>query len=171
MRLKRLCCCCLSHTWLFCDLMDCSPLGSSVHGTSQAGILEWVAIPFSRGSAWPRDRTCVSALQADSLSLSYLARPLRHNGCYFLHWLLWESGGFHSGVNVTLSFLISPQGHSSTNLCLHLNTIILTSGGMNYIIFSKIITYILSRHNPRFTYLEETSLLPYLVWVHLSPLP
>ena len=31
--------------------MDSSPPGSSVHGISQAGILEWVAIPFSRGSS------------------------------------------------------------------------------------------------------------------------
>ena len=34
-----------------CDPMDCSPTGSSVHGTSQARILEWVAISFSRGSS------------------------------------------------------------------------------------------------------------------------
>ena len=34
-----------------CDLMDCSPLGSSVHGILQARILEWVAIPFSSGSS------------------------------------------------------------------------------------------------------------------------
>ena len=32
-----------------CDPMDCSPLGSSVYGISQARILEWVAISFSRG--------------------------------------------------------------------------------------------------------------------------
>ena len=31
-----------------CDLMDCSPRGSSVHRTLQARILEWVAILFSR---------------------------------------------------------------------------------------------------------------------------
>ena len=43
-----------------CDPMDCSPLGSSVHGILQARILEWIAIPFSRGSSWPRDRTQVS---------------------------------------------------------------------------------------------------------------
>ena len=35
--------------------MDCSPPGSSVHGISQARILERVVISFSRGSAWPRD--------------------------------------------------------------------------------------------------------------------
>ena len=37
-----------------------SPPGSSVHGIFQARILEWVAIPFSRGSSQPRDRTQVS---------------------------------------------------------------------------------------------------------------
>ena len=47
---------------MFCDLMNCSPPGSSVHGILQARILEWVAIPFSRGSSWPRDWTCVSCI-------------------------------------------------------------------------------------------------------------
>ena len=44
------------------DPMDCSPPGSLVHGIFQAWILEWVAIPFSRGSSWPRDRTQVSCI-------------------------------------------------------------------------------------------------------------
>ena len=38
------------------DPMDWNP-GSSVHGILQARILEWVAIPFSRGSSQPRHRT------------------------------------------------------------------------------------------------------------------
>ena len=42
------------------DPMDYSPPVSSVHGISQARILEWVAIPFSRGSSRPRDGTQVS---------------------------------------------------------------------------------------------------------------
>ena len=42
-----------------CDPMDWNP-ASSVHGILQARILEWVAIPFSRGSSQPRDRTRVS---------------------------------------------------------------------------------------------------------------
>ena len=37
-----------------CDLMDYSPPGSSVHGILQAGILEWVAIPSSKGFSWDR---------------------------------------------------------------------------------------------------------------------
>ena len=43
-----------------CDTMDCSLSGSSVHGILHARILEWVAIPFSRGSSQPRDWTQVS---------------------------------------------------------------------------------------------------------------
>ena len=43
-----------------CNPEDCSPPGSSVHGISQVRILEWVAIPLSRGSSQPRDRTWVS---------------------------------------------------------------------------------------------------------------
>ena len=43
-----------------CDPMDCSPPGSSVHGIFLARILEWVAMPSSRGSSRPRDWTHVS---------------------------------------------------------------------------------------------------------------
>jgi len=43
-----------------CKPVDCSLPGSSVHGILQARILEWVAIPFFRGSSQPRDRTQVS---------------------------------------------------------------------------------------------------------------
>ena len=43
-----------------CDPMDCSPPGSSVHGISQARMLKWVAIHFSRGSSCTRDWTWVS---------------------------------------------------------------------------------------------------------------
>ena len=44
------------------DRMDSNPPGSSVHGILQARTLEWVAIPFSRGSSRPRDGTRVSCI-------------------------------------------------------------------------------------------------------------
>ena len=47
------------------DPMDCSPPGSSVHGISQARILEWVAISFSRGSSLPRDWICISCISGE----------------------------------------------------------------------------------------------------------
>ena len=43
-----------------CEPMGYSPPGFSVHRIYQAGILEWVAVPSSRGSSPPQDRTCVS---------------------------------------------------------------------------------------------------------------
>ena len=77
----------LSHVWL-CDPMDCSPPDSSVHGFFQASILQWVAISFSKGSSWPRDRTCVSCI-----------------GRWILyHWDTWEAmvkNMVYSGINLT----------------------------------------------------------------------
>ena len=44
------------------NLVDGTLLGSSVHGILQIRILEWVAMPFSRGSSQPRDQTQVSCI-------------------------------------------------------------------------------------------------------------
>ena len=45
-----------------CDPMECSPQGFFVHGILLAGVLEWVAMPFSRGTSQPRDWTQVSCI-------------------------------------------------------------------------------------------------------------
>ena len=71
----------------FCDTMDCNPPGSSVHGILQARILEWVAIPFSRGSSQPRDWTQVSC----------------NEGRFFTIWATREAFAWCS-VDVFLSF-------------------------------------------------------------------
>ena len=60
---------------LLCDPMDCSPPGSSVHGISQARILKWVAISFSRGSSQPRDRTHVSWVASGFFTTEPLGKP------------------------------------------------------------------------------------------------
>ena len=66
----------LSPVQFFATLWTVSSPGSSVHGISQARILECVAISFSRGSS-PTQGPNPNLLhwQADSLSLSYLGRP------------------------------------------------------------------------------------------------
>ena len=56
------------------DPMDCSLPGSSVHGILQARILEWVAMPSSRGSSPPREPGS-SALQAESLPSESPGKP------------------------------------------------------------------------------------------------
>ena len=53
-----------------CDPMDCI-----VHGIFQARILEWVAVPFSRGSSQPRERTQISLIAGDSLPAEPQGKP------------------------------------------------------------------------------------------------
>ena len=62
-------CVCAQSWTALCDPLNCSPPGSSVHGDSQARILEWAAISFSRGSSPPRDQTHVSALRVPEIGL------------------------------------------------------------------------------------------------------
>ena len=74
-----------------CNLMDCSPPGSSACGVSQARILEWVAILFSRGifltQGWDPCLLSLLHWQVDSLPLSHLGIPyLTHSICYYCEW-------------------------------------------------------------------------------------
>ena len=74
------------------DSMDCIPPGSSVHGISQARILEWVAILFSKESSQPRDQTHVSCIAiwaiSNGLWLQYdhcnMSHKHTHSQIYFL---------------------------------------------------------------------------------------
>ena len=58
-----------------CDAMDCNLPCSSVRGILHARILEWVAIPFSRGSSQPRYQTCVSFVSGDFFSSEPPGKP------------------------------------------------------------------------------------------------
>ena len=71
--------CFLSHSgvWPFVTPWTCSPPGSSIYKISQASILEWVAISFSRVSSKPMDQTHVSCS-------SYIGRQI------LCHWTTWE---------------------------------------------------------------------------------
>ena len=64
---------------MLCDLIDCSPPGCSVHGILQARILEWVAMPSSRGSSHPRNWTRVSCNVGGFYQLSYREALLVHS--------------------------------------------------------------------------------------------
>ena len=62
---EHICNCDHAHAQLcptLCDSMVCSLPGSSVHGILQARILQWVAMPFSKGFFQPRDQTCISSV-------------------------------------------------------------------------------------------------------------
>ena len=59
-----------------CNPMDCSLLGSSVHGIFQARILEWIAISFSRGSFQLRDLTQISCFASRLLTIWATREPM-----------------------------------------------------------------------------------------------
>ena len=59
-----------------CDPLDCSLPGSSVHRILQARILEWVAMPSSRGSSQPRDWIRVSCIADRFFTTEPLGKPL-----------------------------------------------------------------------------------------------
>ena len=81
---------------------DCSPPGSSVHGILQARILEWSAMPSSRGSSWPRDRTCVSYD-------SWIRRRV-----FFTTSTIWEAG--HLGNRKTFLGNLNNTYESKTSI-------------------------------------------------------
>ena len=64
-----------------CDPLDCGLPGSSIHGIFQTRIPQWLAISFSGGSSWPRDRTCISCV-------SWIA------GRFFIYWATGEAHAY-----------------------------------------------------------------------------
>ena len=72
--------------------MDWIPPGSCVHGILQARLLEWVAIPSSRGSSQPRDRTHVSFVS--SIAGSFFTAEPPEKPCLYIHMYLFFSKCF-----------------------------------------------------------------------------
>ena len=81
-----------------CNPMDCNcpphrpgSVRGSVHGILQARILEWVAMPSSRGSSWPSDQTCISYVSCIGRQVLY-------------HWATWEvQSSVYSSLNFQLT--------------------------------------------------------------------
>ena len=84
----------------FCDPMDCSLPDSSVHGILQARIVEWVAMPFSRGFSQPRDQTDISR-QLSTKELLLLNCGAGEDS--------WESLGLQGDLNQSILKEINPE--------------------------------------------------------------
>ena len=119
---KIMMCMCLT----FCDPMDCSPSGSSLHGIFKARILEWIAISFSRGSSQPRDQTCASCISCIGRWILYLCGTwdtqkgqrlsVHSQGLQIIFWAMFlsyfadtETPIQEEGVNCMLTPNIDPQ--------------------------------------------------------------
>ena len=83
------------HDWSGLAAADSSPPGSSVHGILQARILVWVAISFSRGSSWPRDRTCISCIAGGFFTAEPPGKPHQEKKDYFIY------EKFYTNITVT----------------------------------------------------------------------
>ena len=83
----------------FCDPIDCSPPGSSVHRILQVKILEWVAIPLSRGTSQPKDWTQVSCIA----------------GGFFTIWAMMEAQGYCSLIWNNMKFSTLAKHFESVN--------------------------------------------------------
>ena len=102
--------------------MDCTPLGSSVHETSQVRILEWVAISFPKGSSQLRDQTCVSCIAGGFFTTEPPGKPTT-----FVHLLLLDNReskkkgsvrNFHSCFQLPVIQYLLKGFERSTSPCL-----------------------------------------------------
>ena len=84
--------------------MDCSLPGSSVHGILQAKILEWVTIPFSKESYWPRDQIQVSC----------------NAGRFFTIWATKEAPIRHTTTEMEWAISLSNDSPFTENVHAHL---------------------------------------------------
>ena len=99
----------------------CSPPGSSVHGISQARILEWVAMSFSRGSSQPRDWTRVSCI----IGRLFISEPLLIGkvNSYSNRWEYWVSKKLRDLSEITQVINLRTRTHAWEYLPPNLMTI------------------------------------------------
>ena len=111
--------------------MDCRPPDSSVHGILQARILEWVAMPFSRGSSLPRDQTWVSCIAGRSFTVWATREAPKYKSTIFFFLLLkdkllWKRPlgqqiQWRLFAKLLLDLFPSPQGKQNEQIiCMYL---------------------------------------------------
>ena len=110
----------------FCDHMDYSPPGSSVHVIFLAVMLEYIAISFSRGSSQPGDWTCISCISCIGRQILYHCTTREaHSGhtCFFL--CSWNRPSSFLPQGLCMSFhahkiMSSIKGQRSFSTCTSL---------------------------------------------------
>ena len=90
---------------------DCSPSGCSVYGDSPGKILEWVAMPSSRGSSWPRDPTCASCVSG-IVGWFFTTEPLSPWGAYLFRKDVTAS--CYCSVFIQVTHLLNRPGFQSS---------------------------------------------------------
>jgi len=121
--LCKLCCYCLIPVtcptlWHY---IDCRLQDTSVHGISQARILEWVAIFFSRRSSWPRDQTHISCIgrrilyhwstREDLVNYKTDIKVLASSSQHKLQALLYPNSDLLTPITILNAFVIQLLSH------------------------------------------------------------
>ena len=137
-----------------CDSMDCSPPGSSVYGISQARLLEWVAVSFSRESSGPRDWTQVSCIAGKFFTIEATREALYD--CLNCVYVKGKTKKFELSI-----------GRIISNFCNHNFSKILNLGFffMEKRIFIKVWSTLQSLHNVQtqyaFSSLSKNKIVPF----------
>ena len=103
-----------SHVWLFCDPVDYSPPGSSLHGISQTRILEWVAISFSPSPGDlpnPGSKLCLLHCRQILYHLSHQGRcalPSLHTRLLPQRWGVMKQWGALAGFQFRTRWALRP---------------------------------------------------------------
>ena len=100
----------------FCNPMDCSPPGSSVRGILQARILEWIAIPSSRGSSRPRNWTQVSCIPCIGKWVLHPLSPLGSPPIVVLKLTAWNLSLFSSLSSYQTHHLVCSYNQSTSHM-------------------------------------------------------
>ena len=124
-----------------CNPVDCSPPGSSVHGIPQAGMLEWVASSFSRGSSQPRDPTHVSYISKWILD-HWATLEAQYNSIFSI--LRNFHTIFHSGCTI-YSPINSIGGFSFLHIISSIYYLFLNTVGYYFIVVLICISLIISK--------------------------
>ena len=103
--IQLLCVCMFSCVWLCATPWIAALEGPFVHGISQAKILEWIAISFSRGSSWPREWTYISWVSCTGGQVLY-------------HWATWwgKPFNYHTDTIKHMHILLTQHFYSKSLL-------------------------------------------------------
>ena len=137
-----------------CNHMDCSPSESSVHGISQAKILEWVAISFSRSSLWTLLNSTDNIVVELPASILLLRKDKQKSG-------LWHRG--EQPEKSSKPWVWTSLGLHLLKLQLWLCVIFTNRGEWNFEILTDALSF---PHIPSYPHLSLNSCSRGYVYVH-----
>ena len=143
--------------------MDCGPPGPSVLGILQARILEWVDIPFSWGSSWPRDQTQVSCTAGWFLTSGSPGEALRL-GVWRQHSNKSQETGILTSTCLLALVLTNISSFWSTAILTRKNMV--NSSVMSFWLFYVVLFFL--KNNPDFFINHNACFWKYLLWYALS---